>query len=280
MVNNERSGSQMDEKDNNVEKDKKDEKKVTKKVKTKKIKAISEYKLVLWMLSSLTLLLLLLIVIPLIAPLIGKELTEIIEYCKWIVPALLGAFGAWIGAGAAYFFGKENMMLNNESTQKALETQQKMSKMSALIKDINLTPFNPHFLFNLNSLLNDVLSKLDENVDYWFVPILDTRKEKIIDIIHTEALWRYKVENPKNKTEEELRKVNISDIIDFIMDKPPGQSSKLRGFYTIVKMDYKIEDVLNEMNRTGANVGIVCNDNDKPTHCFSRKDLQSFMIGS
>jgi len=54
----------------------------------------------------------------------------------------LGAFGAWIGAGAAYFFGRENMELSNKSTQDALETQQKMSKMNAVIKDINLTPLN------------------------------------------------------------------------------------------------------------------------------------------
>jgi hypothetical protein len=32
---------------------------------------------------------------------------DVLEFGKWTFSILLGAFGAWIGAGAAYFFGRE-----------------------------------------------------------------------------------------------------------------------------------------------------------------------------
>jgi hypothetical protein len=49
---------------------------------------------------------------------------ELLEYYKWSLSALLGAFGAWIGAGAAYFFGKENLRESSRSTEAALKIQQ------------------------------------------------------------------------------------------------------------------------------------------------------------
>lgn len=259
-----------------LQKKEKDEKKGIE----KEAKKVSEYNLVLWMLASLTFLLLLLIGLPLLAPIIVKDTKEFIEYCKWVFPALLGAFGAWIGAGAAYFFGKENLKLSSQSTQEALETQQKMSRMNlgkTLIKDINLTPLNPNFLFNMNDPVSKVITKLDENVDYWFVPVLDDEKnEKIKDIIHTEAFWRFLIDNPK----KDLKDVKISEIFIYIKEKLKSKVNKLHGFFLLVRMDYNVEDVLKEMNTSEASVGIVCNENGKPTHCFSRKDLRSFLLGS
>jgi len=236
----------------------------------------------MWMLASLTFLLFLLVILPILAPRLFKDSKEIsnisayIEYAKWMLPALLGAYGAWIGAGAAYFFGKENLKLSSESTQQALETQRKISATGlekALIKDINLSPMNPRFLFNMNSSIKEVLKGLDENVDYWFIPVLNASAKKMEDVIHVEAFWRYRVDNP-GKLDAPL-----SDIVKYIEEKHQGKNNKLHNFFLIAEMDDKVGDILKEMQITGNSVGIICDESNNPTHCFSRKDLRSFLIG-
>jgi len=254
---------------NNTEEEKKEEKNSEKK---KESKIPYEYWLVIWMLVSLTLLLLALILLPAFF----TSSKRFIEYSKWILPALLGAYGAWIGAGAAYFFGKENLKLSSKSTQDALESQQKMSKKlaeNAQVEDIKPTPINPHFKFTMKSTVKEVITALDKNVDYWFVPVLEEEKMKMKDVIHTEALWRYLKSNPKGE-DDPLKKV-----IDYIEENNKIKASKLHGFFAIFKMDNQVGNVLKSMTRRDVSVGIVCDEQDKATHCFSRKDLRSFLLG-
>jgi hypothetical protein len=252
---------------NNTEEEKKEEKNSGEK---KESKTPFEYWLVIWMLVSLTLLLLALILLPAFF----TTSKRFIEYSKWILPALLGAYGAWIGAGAAYFFGKENLKLSSKSTQDALESQQKMSKKlaeNALIEDIKPTPLNPHFKFTMISSVKEVITELDKNVDYWFVPVLE--EEKMKDVIHTEALWRYLKFNPKGEVDP------LSEVIKYIDEKNKTKASKLHGFFAKFKMDNQVGNVLKSMTRRDVSVGVVCDEQDKATHCFSRKDLRSFLLG-
>ena len=237
----------------------------------------AEFRLVLWMLVSLTFLLVLLIVLPFVVRNKSNS-SDFIEYTKWVLPALLGAFGAWIGAGAAYFFGKENLELSNKSTKEALEIQRETSKTKAdkaTIEDMNPTPLNPDFKFTMDSKVDEVINELNRNVDYWFVPVLEN--EKVKDVIHTEALWRLfkdKTKDPEKKT--------LSEVIDCIEKDPDAKikASKLHGFFQEFKMYDKVSDVHKLMRKSDVSVGIICDDQGKATHCFSRKDLRIFMLGS
>ena len=139
----------------------------------KRFESKYEFLLVVWLLSSLTFLVFLLIVLPLI---VG---TRMVEYYKWALTTLVGAYGAWIGAGAAYFFGKENLRLSAESTEKALQAQRgkvRDRNETAEIKELNLTPLNPEFKFTLKTPVQNILDKLSENVDYWFVPVVEENR--------------------------------------------------------------------------------------------------------
>lgn len=268
----------MNEKAKNI-KDTKDKQAIVQKSKDVKKRPESklEFFLVICMLISLTLLVILLIVLPIIV----KDQKEFIDYSKWVLTALLGAFGAWIGAGAAYFFGKENLRLSSESTKEALEIQKDSLKDRselALIKDINLTPFNPSFIFSLDSDVKETLDKLGENVDYWFVPVVE--KERLKDTIHTEAFWRYfKTEYEEKKKKEEPK---IKDVIEYIdtSKELEQKRKKLHGFFLEAKMGDLVKDISDMMDRKDASVGIVCDKEGRPTHCFSRKDLRSFQLGS
>jgi len=243
---------------------------------SEKTKNPPELRLVFWMLFSLTLLVVLLIVLPFFARNEANNI-DFIEYSKWILPALLGAFGAWIGAGAAYYFGKENLKLSNSSTQDALEIQGETSKHhadKATIYEMNPTTLNPEFEFTMDSTLKDVEKELNKNVDYWFIPVLE--KNKMKDVIHIEALWRFSKDG--NKSENK----NISDLINYIKRNPDtiDKLSKLHGFFKEFKMDDRVSDSFKLMEKYNAIVGIVCDDRGYATHCFVRRDLKVFMYGS
>ena len=228
-----------------------------------------EFVLVRTMLVILMVLVTLLIVLPF---LIGSDTTEIaaiIDYSKWVLTALLAAFGAWIGAGAAYFFGKENLIASNKSTQEALKLQRASANENAMISDMHPMPLNPSFQFKLDSNIEEVLNKLGENVDYWFVPVIENGK--LMDIVHTEAFWRFQQKNESG---------TVKDVIDYIDNQLKQKSTKLHGFYITTRMDELVSNASDCMSRNHATVGIVCDKNEKPTHCFSSGDLRSFKFGS
>jgi hypothetical protein len=59
----------------------------------------------------------LLLVIGMIFAFTRGTTAEVVASRKDLLAIILGAFGAWIGAGAAYFFGRENLRTATESTR-------------------------------------------------------------------------------------------------------------------------------------------------------------------
>ncbi|UCE67732.1 MAG: hypothetical protein JSU85_06930 [Candidatus Zixiibacteriota bacterium] len=248
-----------------------------------KSKSGLEFALVICMLGLLTLLIIALLVLPSIVSVFKTDIESYVEFGKWIVTALLAAFGAWIGAGAAYFFGKENLRESSRSTEQALKIQQQAIKdrfEPAIIEDINPTPINPQFKFTEKNEVENVIKKLNENVDYWFVPIIEA--EKLKDIIHSEAFWRYYKSDEYKDKEAKGARNEIEDVIKFIESSKEVEQKKdkLRGFFLRVTMDDSVKGISNMLEIKGASVGVVCDKNGRPTHCFSRRDIQSFLLAS
>ncbi len=238
-----------------------------------------EYRLVLWMLSSLTVLVILLILFPVVMfGCFGADLdkySNLIDYSKWVLTALLAAFGAWIGAGAAYFFGRENLRLSSESTEKALMIQRGDRRDNATIRDIKPTPLDPDFTFSIDSKFIDVWKKLETYVNYWFVPVI--KNDELKDIIHTETFRRYYWKIYQN---DRKGVHTVNNVIEFI-ESPEFVKKKrrLHKFFVKVSMDDSVNEIFSIMNERDADVGVVCTNDNKPTHCFSRRDLRSFEYG-
>lgn len=243
--------------------------------------SVLEFTLVNCMLGVLMILIISVIFLPFIVDINPVNPEAFIDFSKWVLTALLAAFGAWIGAGAAYFFGKENLRESSRSTEKALKIQQQAARGRpelAVIKDINPAPINPHFKFTPKNEVGDVIKKLEENVDYWFVPIVEG--EKLKDIIHSEAFWRYSKSDQYKDKEAKKEKNEIEDVINFIetSEEVKQKKDKLHGFFLQVAMDDSVKTISNMMETKGASVGVVCDKNGKPTHCFSRRDIKSFLL--
>jgi predicted transcriptional regulator len=200
-----------------------------------------------------------------------KDTKDLIEFYKWALSVLLGAFGAWIGAGAAYFFGKENLKESSASTERAMEIQQKSLRRSfgiERVKDITLTAMNPNFIFYADSTKINVKQKLDEYKGYWFVPVVDKITGVLEDIIHAQVFWDAAFKEDKT---------SVKDIITEMDKTEPFK--KLHGdlFYVKVSSNDKISDVYNLISNKGAEVAIVVDEKGKASHCVTKTELRTFL---
>ena len=206
----------------------------------------------------------------LVLPAVYNTNDKLLEYCKYALSVLLGAFGAWIGAGAAYFFGKENLAESSRSTEAALRIQQETltgTSRKQRIKDITLTALNKDFIFGPTVQKADVVKGLEAHPDYWWVPVLDPAGEGILkDVIHARVFW----------TPGFADADKVSDIISRLDTDQALKSLKpLHGaaFFTTVSLNDMLTDTSAAMSKSGAVVGIVVDDKGKPTYCFTKQDL-------
>jgi hypothetical protein len=229
----------------------------------------SSYRLVVIMLVILGVLALSLIFMPLIVP-SSSGSKDLMDYYKWALSVLLGAFGAWIGAGAAYFFGKENLLESSRSTESAMRIQQESFRRSPVIeriKDMTLTAMNPNFIFDFGKTKKAVTHQLAKLKGYWFVPVVEEETGIVQDIIHAQVFWLSTFDDA----------LTIKEIVSK-MDEDK-ELRKLHGdlFYVKVSSDDRISDAYNLMCQKDAEVAIVVDEKGKPSHCLSKTDLRTFL---
>ena len=231
----------------------------------------SSFYLVVIMLLILFVLVGLLIFMPLwISKIVGlKDPKDLMDYYKWGFSVLLGAFGAWIGAGAAYFFGKENLAESSRSTEAAMRIQQESFRRPPQIeriKDMTLTALNQNFIFDLEKNKDAVKELLSKFKGYWFVPVVDKETGILKDIIHAQVFW-----DPDFKGEWTLKEIvakmdenNVTKILH-------GES-----FYVNASSNDKISDVYNLICQK-TELAIVVDEKGKASHYLTKTDLRTFL---
>jgi hypothetical protein len=224
------------------------------------------FSLVVIMLGILSFLIVLLLVFP------SKD-PALLDYYKWTFTTLVGTFGAWIGAGAAYFFGRENLKESSASTERAMQIQQESFRRPSgieQIKDMALTAMNPNFFFDVENNKKDVKEKLAKFKGYWFVPVGEVNTGILQDIIHAQIFWSDKPFEDGDK---------LKDIISQMDAHTHKPLSKLHGdsFYAKVSPNDKISDVYKLMSQKEAEVVIVVDEKGKASHCLSKTDLRTFL---
>jgi len=243
------------------------------------------FSLVVTMLGILLVLVFFIICWPLFFPsTIPTDLTarDFMEYYKWALAVLLGTFGAWIGAGAAYFFGKENLKESSLSTEAALKIQQQSFRRPSgieRIKDMTLTAMNSNFIFDFESTKKNVTDGLEKFKGYWFVPVVNKNTGVLDDIIHARVFWDisfWEIAFKDKGKDKGYAEILIEELVPE-MDKT--ELKKLHGdlFYAKVSPNDKISDVHKLMEAKGAEVAIVVDEKGKPSHCLSKTELRTFL---
>jgi len=134
-----------------------------------------EFVLVIYMLTTLTVLVFLILFIPPLAftdiAIDVKELAkDYLEYRKTLLSIILTAFGAWIGAGAAYYFGRENMA---EASRSLLAMKEPSPRERLRRTSIRLIPPKPlDWKVKTGEELKAVVDKLRSETGKWFIPIV------------------------------------------------------------------------------------------------------------
>ncbi len=218
-----------------------------------------------WLVVAMLIALFLLIIALLAFTYFLRSDSAVLDFSKVALSILVGAFGAWIGAGAAYFFGKENLAESSASTEEALRIALGVSKPKR-IRDLTLTVMNKDFMFNFDSKKDEVLKKLNASqyIDYWWVPVCDQGGKGILeDIIHARVFWDTRFQGSQT----------ISEIISGIEAIPELKTLHGASFFVKVSLDDEIADVSDNMRKSGTAVGVIVDENGKPTYCFTRQNI-------
>lgn len=233
-----------------------------------------EFLLVVAMLVVLTVL----VGIVMLAPLPKKDdsatAAVILDYRKSILSIIITAFGAWVGAGAAYFFGRENLREAANSMLAMREPSPKERLRQILIRAMPLKPIN--WCVAADDDLSPIVKKLKTEPGLWFIPIVkDGMLETVID---EEAIWRFidheSAQEPPIPYTDILKKT-IADVLEYIKAQ---KLERLREIYVPVTLDKSAGDVYELMQNKSVFLAVVVDEAGKPTHFITTADVRRILL--
>ena len=217
-----------------------------------------ELALVVIMLISLVLIIIIVLLVPLGPEVKVSNLNEsgMIDLTDSVLKArtdlltiIITAFGAWVGAGAAYFFGRENLKQATEGMLGIIESPA-IKLQSTKIEAIY--PFKIDKIFKEKDLVNDVYQWLKITPKAWFIPILDING-RLKTVIHEEAVYRYKL---KDEVPKFTGNETLADVLAFIATDPEIDK-ETRAFWVTVRMDDSLGMAENVMTHGNARLAII-----------------------
>lgn len=193
------------------------------------------------------------------------------KYRKDILAIIVTAFGAWVGAGAAYFFGRENLRESNSLMLRMHEGSPKDRLDQAKVSDLPLKALD--IVVKATDLLGPVLTKLKGNNKFFFVTLISDQG-KLVDVIHKEGIWRFVVDHA-----DQLAAATIQSVLDYLNADQVLKRDFL-GVYAPVKLDTTIGAAHDLMTKKDKEVfvAIVLNSEDRPMQFFDTGDVRKFLL--
>ena len=255
-------------------------------VKKREEKKTFEFQLVIYLLGAFILFTFMILVIPLVyLALPGAAVTSsfeyqktLMDYQKEIFTVTVAAFSAWIGAGAAYFFGRENLRV---ATDKILEMRG-LPPMEQLKKTpiLDMRPPSVDWTVTRSTTLKEVFGRLKEDPMRWFIIVVN--EDGILEhVIDEEGLYRFITDKSDMPPDTVLEEKTINDLIEFYQALP--QTDML--YRKVLKMSVRVEDTANvgyvEERMTNGNVhlAIVIDKDKKPLYYITAGDIKRCLLG-
>ena len=206
--------------------------------------------------------------------------SDVLDYRKNILAVIVTVFGAWIGAGAAYHFGSENM---KEATSSMLQMREPSAKERLRRTPIREMPLKPlDWRVKTSDLVKDVMDKLKENPKLWFIPIVG-EDGKVETIINEEAIWRFvmedkgtpKADEPSAAVVDNVDKT-VNDVLVYIRSK--DELKRFEDIYVRVTLDGSAGDAYEQMQSKDVPLAAVADETGKLTHYFTTGDVRRVLL--
>lgn len=231
-----------------------------------------EFWLVVIMLGVLTILVISVLFWPISIPTeptppTRKETTfkDILDYRSNLLSIIITAFGAWVGAGAAYFFGRENLRVAADSLLAMRETSPMERLRRTSIKQLPPTPID--WAVKRDTLLTEVKDKLIKEPIRWFVPIV--KADGSLDtVINEEAVWRFLVDKPSPSEA-------VKDLLVYIDAKP--DLKRFKDIHVVVTMETTVGAANDLMDSRHVFLTIVESEG-KPTYFFTTSEVRKLLL--
>jgi len=215
------------------------------------------------------------------------------EFTKDILAIVLTVFGAWVGAGAAYFFGRENLQT---ATQGILAMRQETPQQILARTKVTETEMKPvRWTVTEETTVEEVQSVLNEHPERWFIPVVQKDPSRpILTVLNEEAIWRFLVhisstaQNstsiPEDKTTAQSHPVvqeksKVKDLIQFVKEDP-NLKKRLIDIYVTATLESTIAEMNNAMTEKGANLTIILGKNKEPLYFITSGDIRRFILNS
>ena len=223
---------------------------------------------------------------------------SILDRRKDFLAILLTAFGAWVGAGAAYFFGRENLRVAANSLLQMQRASSTERLRATTIAEVPPKPLD--WLVKKSQTVGEVYDKLKEEAERWFITVVHEDSGALLTVIEEEALYRYIIDEAAaagaegteaeaeeaEEGEDELesppaspaspRERTIEQVIEHINTKE--EFERYRRVFVRVKMETSVETANEQMDRQGIYLAIVIGEKDKPTHFITTSEVRKLLL--
>lgn len=244
-----------------------------------------EFLLVIAMLVALFALVLIVLLVPAPPPDTGTTSKDIMDYRQGLLAVILTAFGAWIGAGAAYYFGRENLAKATESilAMKELSPRERLRKETVR----SLNPKLLDWLVSKKETVEEVRKRLQQEKRLWFIPIIDVDR-RLVTVISEEAVYDYVslrlLEMPEEtvkKAVESINRENMDALLQWVDKRGRTDSNwlkKTKDMYVPTTMEASAGDVNEQMKGKGVSLAIVIDMQGQPTHFVTTADIRGALL--
>ena len=236
-----------------------------------------EFWLIIMMLVFMTVILIAVMFLPfpLQGDSTGVTAETIMGFRRDVFTAVVTAFAAWIGAGAAYFFGRENMReaitaIKGVTPREILE-QKRLSEV--------MRPLEP--TVTEKDTIETVQERVLKDPGKWFVTILD-EQGRLSNVIHEEAIQRYLADNMKTKDKAakevyvDLMETPIKDVVEYIEGKSKDIAKLAKLIYIHVPMstEQNCAGALERMDREEKYLTFIVDSKGIPKGYLTTGDLR------
>jgi hypothetical protein len=236
-----------------------------------------EFVLVVVFLVLLFFLVLVVVNAPIPGPVTGENAIvgkDVLAYRSGLMSALFGTFGAWVGAGAAYFFGSKNLKQATDAIEKAQRTG--MQRLSTIkLKEMDPKPQKLATKVGLDDPLSKVGEVLDSPTEWWFCVV--KQDGAMSTVMHEECYYRYCMEQmaeDKKMTRQVVDTQPVSKLVEWAK-KNDAWNWVLYSIYVPVTMDMTAAAANEAMIAKGVHVAIVLDAKKRPTHYLTGGEIKA-----